>query len=297
MIDLLLTQALLGLNIGTFYALLSLGLAIIFGLLNVVNFAHGALYTLGAFVALIMHDHIGPFFGYSNLRVNFWWALVLAPIAVGLFGILIEFFMLRRIYSLDHIYGLLLTFGIVLIIQGLLTNYFGSSGAPYLGTPEMLSGVVNLGFIYFPTYRVFAMVLSLLICLATWLIIEKTSLGALLRASVQDKELVSTFGINIDRLITITFGAGVGLAALAGVLAAPIYSVSPLMGENLIITVFAVVVIGGLGSISGAILSGLLLGLIQGITEALYPPLSQTIVFIFMVFVLMVRPVGLFGKV
>lgn len=295
-IDLILAQMMLGLSVGVFYAMLSLGLAIIFGLLNVINFAHGALYMMGAFVALMGYSYVGPWLGFEDFHLGFWPALVVSPILVGCFGILLERTMLRRLYQFDHIYGLLLTFGFALILQGFFSNYFNISGTPYGGQPESLNGIVNLGFMYFPKYRLFAIVASIIICIVTWFAIERTRLGAVLRAGVEDPKLVQAFGINVPLLVTVTFGFGVGLAALAGVLAAPIYSVSPLMGANLIITVFAVVVIGGLGSIGGAIVSGLLLGLVQGLTKAVYPPAANTIIFFIMVIVLLTRPAGLFGK-
>lgn len=295
-IDLILAQMMLGLSVGAFYAMLSLGLAIIFGLLNVINFAHGALYMLGAFVALIGYDYIGPWFGFDDFHLGFWPALVVAPIVVGCFGMLLERTMLRRLYQFDHIYGLLLTFGFALILQGVFSNYFNISGTPYGGSPESLGGITNLGFMYFPKYRLFAIIFSIVICVATWFVIERSRWGALLRAGVEDAKLVQAFGINVPLMVTLTFGFGVGLAALAGVLAAPIYSVSPLMGANLIITVFAVVVIGGLGSIKGAIISGLALGMIQGLTKAIYPPAAHTVIFFIMVIVLLTRPAGLFGK-
>ncbi|ROO28194.1 branched-chain amino acid ABC transporter permease [Salinisphaera orenii] len=293
----ILAQTMLGLSQGVFYAMLSLGLAIIFGLLNVINFAHGALYMLGAFVALIGYSYLGPWLGQPDWHMGFWTALVVAPLLVGGLGMLIERFLLRRLYDFDHIYGLLLTFGIALILQGLFANYFNISGTPYPGQPESLSGIVNLGFMYFPKYRLFAILLSIVVCFATWFVIERTSLGAVLRAGVENPKLVEAFGINVPRMVTLTFGFGVALAALAGVLAAPIYSVSPLMGADLIITVFAVVVIGGMGSILGAIVTGLMLGLVQGLTQALYPPAANTVIFFIMVVVLLIRPAGLFGKV
>ena len=293
----ILAQTMLGLSQGVFYAMLSLGLAIIFGLLNVINFAHGALYMLGAFVALIGYSYLGPWLGQPDWHMGFWTALVVAPLLVGGLGMLIERFLLRRLYDFDHIYGLLLTFGIALILQGLFANYFNISGTPYPGQPESLSGIVNLGFMYFPKYRLFAILLSIVVCFATWFLIERTSLGAVLRAGVENPKLVEAFGINVPRMVTLTFGFGVALAALAGVLAAPIYSVSPLMGADLIITVFAVVVIGGMGSIFGAIVTGLMLGLVQGLTQALYPPAANTVIFFIMVVVLLIRPAGLFGKV
>jgi branched-chain amino acid transport system permease protein len=295
-LDLILAQMMLGLSVGVFYAMLSLGLAIIFGLLNVINFAHGALYMLGAFVALIGYTYVGPWLGFDSFHIGFWSALAIAPILVGCFGILLERTMLRRLYQFDHIYGLLLTFGLALILQGFFSNYFNISGTPYGGSPDSMTGIVNLGFMYFPKYRLFAIIFSLIVCVLTWFVIERSRLGALLRAGVEDPHLVQAFGINVPLMVTLTFGFGVGLAALAGVLAAPIYSVSPLMGANLIITVFAVVVIGGLGSIGGAIVSGLVLGLIQGVTKAIYPPAAHTIIFFIMVIVLLTRPAGLFGQ-
>ncbi len=295
-LDLILAQAMLGLSAGVFYAMLSLGLAIIFGLLNVINFAHGAFYMLGAFVALIGYSFIGPWLGYDDFQLGFWPALIVAPILVGCLGMLMERFMLRRLYQFDHIYGLLLTFGVALILQGVLANYFNVSGTAYPAQPEILSGIVNLGFMYFPKYRLFAILVSIAVCFLTWFVIERTRLGAVLRAGVENPKLVEAFGINVPRMVTLTFGFGVGLAALAGVLAAPIYSVSPLMGADLIIVVFAVVVIGGMGSIMGAIVTGLALGLIQGMTKALYPPAASTVIFVIMVIVLLVRPAGLFGK-
>lgn len=295
-IDLILAQMMLGLSVGVFYAMLSLGLAIIFGLLNVINFAHGALYMLGAFVALLGYSYVGPWLGFPGFHLGFWPALVVAPVIVGCFGMLLERTMLRRLYQFDHIYGLLLTFGFALILQGVFSNYFNITGTPYGGQPKVLSGIVDLGFMYFPKYRLSAIVISIVICLTTWFVIERSRWGALLRAGVEDPKLVQAFGINVPLMVTLTFGFGVGLAALAGVLAAPIYSVSPLMGANLIITVFAVVVIGGLGSIMGAIVSGLALGLIQGLTKAIYPPAAETVIFFIMVIVLLTRPAGLFGK-
>ncbi|GAB3674080.1 branched-chain amino acid ABC transporter permease [Salinisphaera aquimarina] len=292
----ILAQTMLGLSTGVFYAMLSLGLAIIFGLLNVINFAHGALYMLGAFVALIGYSYLGPWLGFEDYHMGFWTALIVAPLVVGGFGMLIERFLLRRLYAFDHIYGLLLTFGIALILQGILSNYFNISGTAYPAQPDVLNGIVNLGFMYFPKYRLFAIVFSIVVCLATWFVIERTTLGAVLRAGVENPKLVEAFGINVPRMVTLTFGFGVALAALAGVLAAPIYSVSPLMGADLIITVFAVVVIGGMGSILGAIVTGLGLGLVQGLTQALYPPAANTVIFFIMVVVLLIRPAGLFGK-
>lgn len=291
----ILAQALLGLNVGVFYAMLSLGLAVIFGLLNIINFAHGAMYMLGAFIALIGYSFLEQWLGIS-VQIGFWASLILVPLLVGLLGVLIERLLLRRLYDLDHIYGLLLTFGITLILQGLFSNYFNVSGTPYPGQPESLNGVVNLGFMYFPTYRLFAIVFSLVVCFATWFFIEHTKLGSRLRAGVENPDLTQAFGLNVPLMITLTFAFGAGLAGLAGVLAAPIYSVSPLMGADLIIVVFAVVVIGGMGSIMGAILSGLALGLIEGLTKVIYPPAASTVIFFLMVLVLLFRPAGLFGK-
>lgn len=294
-IQVIMAQALLGLNVGVFYAMLSLGLAVIFGLLNIINFAHGAMYMLGAFVALIGYSMLDDWFGIS-LQIGFWAALIVTPAVVGLLGIIIERTMLKRLYELDHIYGLLLTFGITLILQGLFSNYFNVSGTPYPGQPEILAGVVNLGFMYFPTYRLFAIIFSLVVCFATWFVIEHTRLGSRLRAGVENPNLTQAFGLNVPLMITLTFGFGCALAGLAGVLAAPIYSVSPLMGADLIIVVFAVVVIGGMGSIMGAIVTGLVLGMVEGLTKVIYPPAASTVIFFLMVLVLLFRPAGLFGK-
>ncbi len=282
----MLSQLLLGLVNGSFYAMLSLGLAVIFGLLNVINFAHGALYMMGAFLAWM---------GLEYLSLNYWVMLVLAPLLVGAFGILIEKTMLRWLYKLDHLYGLLLTFGITLMLEGVFRSVYGVSGQPY-SVPEALSGASNLGFMILPNYRAWVVVASLLVCFATWFVIEKTKLGAYLRAGTENPKLVEAFGINVPLMVTLTYGFGVALAAFAGVLAAPVIQVSPLMGSNLIITVFAVVVIGGMGSILGSILTGLGLGIIEGLTRVFYPELSATVVFIVMALVLMVRPAGLFGK-
>jgi branched-chain amino acid transport system permease protein len=296
MIKLILAQGMLGLNNGVFYAMMSLGLAVIFGLLNVVNFAHGAFYMTGAFVALMLYSSVGAWMGLEWLHIGFWPALVLAPLIVGCFGMLIERFMLRWLYQFDPIYSLLLTFGVTLVLQGLFVNGYSASGTPYPGQPDMLRGVVNLGFMVFPKYRLFAIVFSLLVCLAVWFLIERTKIGALLRAGTENPELVKAFGINVPLMVTLTFGFGTGLAGLAGVLAAPIYSVSPLMGADLIIVIFAVVVIGGMGSIMGAVVSGLALGLIEGITKVFYAPAANTVIFFLMVIVLLVRPAGLFGR-
>jgi branched-chain amino acid transport system permease protein len=278
-------QLLIGLINGSFYALLSLGLAVIFGLLNIINFTHGAQYMMGAFAAWFLLNKAG---------LGYWWALVLAPVIVGITGVIIERLMLARLYKLDHLYGLLLTFGLALIIQGLFRHEFGSSGQPY-PIPQALTGGTNLGFIYLPNYRAWVVVFSLAVCLATWFVIEKTKLGSYLRAATENPELVRAFGINVPRMITLTYGFGVGLAALAGVMAAPIYTVSPLMGADLIIVVFAVVVIGGMGSIMGSIVTGFGLGVIEGLTKVFYPEASNTVIFIIMAIVLMIRPAGLFG--
>jgi branched-chain amino acid transport system permease protein len=279
-------QLLIGLINGAFYAMLSLGLAVIFGLLNIINFTHGAQYMMGAFCAWFLLTKAG---------VGYWWALLIAPIAVGAFGVLIERTMLSRLYKLDHLYGLLLTFGLALIIQGLFRNEFGSSGLPYQIPPE-LSGGFNLGFMYLPKYRAWVIVASLIVCLSTWYVIERTKLGSYLRAATENRPLVQAFGINVPRMITLTYGFGVGLAALAGVMAAPIYQVNPLMGADLIIVVFAVVVIGGMGSIMGSILTGFGLGVIEGLTKYFYPEASNTVIFVIMVIVLLIKPAGLFGR-
>jgi len=290
------SQVMLGLNNGVFYAILSLGLAVIFGLLNIVNFAHGALYMLGAYVALLGYTSIGPLIGMPDFHLNYWAALIVAPLVVGAFGIVIERTMLRRLYKFDHLYGLLLTFGLALIIQGVFTNYFNVSGDPYEAKPEILNGAVNLGFMMFPKYRLWVIVISLLVCFVTWYVIERTKLGSYLRAGTENPELVKAFGVNVPLMITLTYGYGVALAAFAGVLAAPIYSVSPVMGSEMIITVFAVVVIGGMGSIMGSIVTGLLLGMVEGFTKVVYAPASSTVIFLIMVIVLLVKPAGLFGK-
>jgi branched-chain amino acid transport system permease protein len=282
----LMAQLLVGLINGSFYALLSLGLAVIFGMLNIINFAHGALYMMGAFVAYFLLNIFG---------LNYWYALVLAPIIVGVFGMILERTMLQWLSGLDHLYGLLLTFGLALIIQGLFQNYFGSSGLPYSMPPE-LQGGTNLGFMFLPTYRAWVVVFSLAICLLTWFMIEKTRLGANLRAATENPTLVRAFGINVPRMITLTYGLGVGLAALAGVLSAPINQVRPLMGADLIIVVFAVVVIGGMGSIMGSIVTGFMLGVLEGLTKYFYPEASNTVVFVFMVLVLLLKPTGLTGR-
>ena len=279
-------QLLIGLINGSFYALLSLGLAIIFGLLNVVNFAHGALYMLGAFVAWFLLEKAG---------IGYWPALILAPLAVGMLGAAIERTLLRRLTGLDPLYGLLLTYGIALILQGVFLNYFGSSGMPY-EMPARLQGGQALPFMFLPNYRMWVIGVSLVLCVGTWAITEGTRLGSWLRAATENASLVSAFGINVPRMITITYGLGVGLAALAGVLAAPIYRVGPLMGADLIIVVFAVVVIGGMGSILGSIITGFVLGILEGLTKVFYPEASNTVIFVVMAVVLLVRPAGLFGK-
>jgi branched-chain amino acid transport system permease protein len=279
-------QLLLGLINGAFYAMLSLGLSVIFGLLNIINFAHGAQYMMGAFVAYFLLQWAG---------LGYWWALLAAPIVVGLVGIALERSMLQRLYTLDHLYGLLLTFGLALMIQGLFRNQYGSSGLPY-GIPKQLTGGHNLGFMFLPNYRAWVVVFSLVVCLATWYVIERTRLGAYLRAATENPALVQAFGINVPRMITLTYGFGVGLAGLAGVLAAPMYQVNPLMGADLIIVVFAVVVIGGLGSIMGSIVTGYALGVVEGFTKVFYPEASNTVIFVIMALVLLVRPTGLFGR-
>jgi len=295
-LDLILAQTMLGLNQGVFYAMLSLGLAIIFGLLNIVNFAHGAFYMIGAFVALLGYGYLGPWLGDSGFRINFWVSLIISPVLVGALGILFERSILRRLYGLDPIYGLLLTFSLALILQGIFQNYFNVSGTPYHGQPKILSGAVDLGFMTYPAYRLFTIIVSLIICLTTWFAIEKSKWGIVLRASIERPALTQALGVNVPLLVTLTFGFGIGLAALTGVLAAPIYSVSPLMGADLLITIFAVVVVGGLGSIKGAIIGGLVLGLLQGLTKAIYPPMASTVIFIIMAIVLLIKPAGLFGR-
>jgi branched-chain amino acid transport system permease protein len=290
------SQVMLGLNNGVFYAILSLGLAVIFGLLNIVNFAHGALYMLGAYVALLGYTKLGALIGMPDFHINYWAALIVAPLVVGVLGIVIEKTMLRRLYKFDHLYGLLLTFGLALIIQGVFTNYFNVSGDPYEAKPEILNGAVNLGFMMFPKYRLWVIVLSLLVCFGTWYVIERTKLGSYLRAGTENPELVKAFGVNVPLMITLTYGYGVALAAFAGVLAAPIYSVSPVMGSEMIIVVFAVVVIGGMGSIMGSIVTGLMLGMVEGFTKVVYAPASSTVIFLIMVIVLLVKPAGLFGR-
>jgi len=279
-------QLLIGLINGAFYALLSLGLSVIFGLLNIINFAHGAQYMMGAFVAYFLLQWAG---------LGYWASLLVAPIAIGVVGIVIERTMLKRLYHLDHLYGLLLTFGVALVIEGVFRNEFGSSGLPY-GIPSQLTGSYNLGFMFLPKYRAWVVLFSLAVCLVTWYVIERTKLGAYLRAATENPALVQAFGINVPRMITLTYGFGVGLAALAGVLAAPIYQVNPLMGANMIIVVFAVVVIGGMGSIVGSIVTGFGLGVVEGFTKVFYPEASSTVIFVIMALVLLVRPAGLFGR-
>ncbi len=279
-------QLLLGVINGAFYALLSLGLAVIFGLLKIINFAHGAMYMLGAMVTVIL---------FNSLGVNYWVALFLAPVLVGAAGMAIEYFLLRRIAGQDHIYSLLLTFGVALMIQGVLTNIYGVSGLRY-AMPDIFKGGVNLGFMFLPYYRAWVIVVALLVCFGTWFMIEKTKLGAYLRAGTEDAQLMQGFGINVPLLVSLTYGFGVMLAAFAGVLAAPIYSVTPVMGSHILIVVFAVVVIGGMGSIAGAIVTGVLMGVIEGLTKTFYPQASSAVIFLVMVAVLLVRPSGLFGK-
>jgi branched-chain amino acid transport system permease protein len=280
-------QLLLGLINGAFYAMLSLGLAVIFGLLNIINFAHGALYMMGAFGAWLLLEYLG---------IGYWPALILSPLIVGLFGVVLERTLVQRIYRLDHLYGLLLTFGLALIIEGIFRNYYGVSGQTYDAVPDLLRGGVNLGFMFLPLYRGWVVVASLIICLGTWYAIERTRLGAYLRAATENPGLVQAFGINVPRMITLTYGFGVALAALAGVLAAPIFHVSPIMGSNVIIVVFAVVVIGGMGSILGAVISGFGLGIIEGLTKVFYPEASNTVIFAVMAIVLLIKPAGLFGR-
>ena len=279
-------QLLLGLINGAFYAILSLGLAVIFGLLNIINFAHGAQYMMGAFVAWMLLHYLG---------IGYWWALALTPLIVGVLGVVMEKLLISRLYRLDHLYGLLLTFGLALVIQGLFRNYYGSSGLPY-AIPAQLAGGQNLGFMFLPNYRGWVIVASLAVCLSTWFVIEKTRLGSYLRAATENPVLTQAFGLNVPRMITLTYGFGVALAAFAGVLAAPIYSVNPNMGADIIIVVFAVVVIGGMGSILGSIVTGFGLGLVEGLTKVFYPEASATVIFIIMAIVLLVKPAGLFGR-
>ncbi|GGG39030.1 branched-chain amino acid ABC transporter permease [Caldovatus sediminis] len=283
---LLFGQLLLGLINGAFYAMLSLGLAVIFGLLNIVNLAHGALFMMGAFVAWMLLNYAG---------LGYWWAMLLSPVIVGLFGMALEKLFISRLYKLDHLYGLLLTFGLALVIEGVFRNYYGSSGLPYR-IPDQLQGAWDLGFMFMPVYRGWVVIAALIFCLTTWLVIEKTRLGAYLRAATENAPLVQAFGVNVPRMVTLTYGGGVALAALAGVLAAPIYSVNPQMGTNLIIVVFAVVVIGGMGSILGAVLTGFTLGVVEGLTKVFWPEASATVIFVIMAIVLLARPAGLFGR-
>lgn len=279
-------QLLIGLINGSFYALLSLGLAVIFGLLRVINFAHGAQYMLGAFVAYLLLQYVG---------IGYWPALIVAPLIVGAFGALVERFLLSRLYSLDPLYGLLFTFGMALAIEGTFRYLYGSSGQPY-ATPPLLAGGTNLGFMFLPNYRGWVVVVSLIVCIGTWLLIEKTKIGSYLRAATENSTLVQSFGINVPMLLTLTYGLGAALAAFAGVLAAPIYQVSPLMGSSIIIVVFAVVVVGGMGSIMGAIITGYVLGVAEGLTKVFYPEASNIVVFVIMAIVLLLRPAGLFGR-
>jgi branched-chain amino acid transport system permease protein len=285
-LPLLFGQLLLGLINGAFYAMLSLGLAIIFGLLNIVNMAHGAQFMMGAFAAWMLLAWGG---------IGYWWALLLAPLIVAITGVIMEKLFISKLYKLDHLYGLLLTFGLALIIEGVFRNEFGSSGLPYRIPPE-LSGAWDLGFMFLPIYRAWVVIAALILCLATWLLIEKTRLGAYLRAATENAALVQAFGVNVPRMVTLTYGAGVALAAVGGVLAAPIYSVNPQMGSNLIIVVFAVVVIGGMGSILGSVITGFALGIVEGLTKVFWPEASATVVFVIMVIVLIARPAGLFGR-
>ncbi|MBB2908093.1 branched-chain amino acid ABC transporter permease [Agrobacterium pusense] len=285
-IQALLGQLLVGLINGSFYALLSLGLAVIFGLLRVINFAHGAQYMLGAFVA---------FLGLQYFGINFWVALTVTPLVVALFGAIIERFLLSRLYDLDPLYGLLFTFGLALVVEGTFRWLYGAAGQPY-SVPRELAGGTNLGFMFLPNYRAFVVVISLIVCIATWALIEKTRLGSYLRAATENPTLVQAFGINVPVLLTLTYALGAGLAGFTGVLAAPIYQVSPLMGTNLIIVVFAVVVVGGMGSIMGAIVTGYMLGIAEGLTKVFYPEASNIVIFVIMAFVLLIRPAGLFGK-
>lgn len=293
----LVAQLLVGLINGSFYAILSLGLAIIFGLLNVINFTHGAQYMMGAFVAWIGMTQLGPWLGMPDFAVNYWVALVAAPLFVGAMGILIERFMLKRLYHLDHLYGLLLTFGLALVIEGMFRHWYGISGERY-PVPDLFQGGIQLESLglFLPKYRVWVIVISIAVCLATWYVIERTKLGNYLRAGTENPKLLQALGINVPLMITLTYGFGVALAAFAGVLAAPIFQVNPVMGSNLIIVVFAVVVIGGMGSIMGSIVTGLSLGLLEGLTKVFYPEAAGVIIFVIMAFVLLLRPAGLFGR-
>jgi branched-chain amino acid transport system permease protein len=301
-LPLLMGQLLLGLINGAFYALLSLGLAIIFGMLNIINFAHGALFMVGAFVAWMLLTPntwlgmISPGLAVPDwMSLGYWPSLIVAPLLVGAFGLLLEKTIIRRLYKLDHLYGLLLTFGLALILEGLFRNAFGSSGLPYR-IPDALQGATNLGFMFMPNYRGWVVLAAASLCLITWVVIEKTPLGARLRAATENPGLVQAFGVNVPRMISLTYAGGIALAAFAGVLAAPIYSVNPNMGSNFIITVFAVVVIGGMGSILGSIVTGFALGIVEGLTKVYYPQASATVIFVIMVIVLLMRPAGLFGK-
>ncbi|MEW6635009.1 MAG: branched-chain amino acid ABC transporter permease [Pseudomonadota bacterium] len=285
-IQALLGQLLVGLINGSFYAMLSLGLAVIFGLLRIINFAHGALYMLGAFIGYLLLVHLG---------IGYWPALVIVPLVVGLFGMAVERVALSRLYRLDPLYGLLFTFGLALVIEGVFRYYYGVSGNPY-AVPALLAGGTNLGFMFLPNYRGWVVVASLVVCIGTWLLIEKTRLGSYLRAATENPQLVQAFGVNVPLLLTLTYGLGAALAGLAGILAAPVYQVSPLMGSDLIIVVFAVVVVGGMGSILGAIVTGYMLGLAEGLTKVFYPEASNLVVFVIMVIVLLLRPAGLFGR-
>lgn len=285
-IQALMGQVILGLVNGSFYAILSLGLAVIFGMLNIINFAHGALFMMGAFVAWMGMEYLG---------ISYWWSLLTAPLLVGLFGIAIERSLLQWLYKLDHLYGLLLTFGLALIIEGFFRHFYGVSGQPF-SVPDEIAGGINLGFMFLPKYRLWVVVSSLTVCFLTWFVIEKTRLGAYLRAATENPKMTQAFGINVPVMVMLTYGFGVGLAGFAGVLAAPTGQLSPLMGSNLIITVFAVVVIGGMGSILGAIVTGVSLGVVEGLTKVFYPEASATVVFVIMAIVLMFRPSGLFGK-
>jgi branched-chain amino acid transport system permease protein len=290
------SQLLIGLINGSFYALLSLGLAVIFGLLNVINFTHGALYMLGAMVAWIMLTQLGGWIGMPELEISYWWALFIAPLVVGLFSIVIEKTMLKRLYHLDHLYGLLLTFGLALVIEGLFRHWFGVLGNSY-PVPDLLRGGMRVNEFFIPWYRLWVVGMALVACFATWFFIERTNLGSLLRAGTENPRLLQALGVNVPLIITLTYGAGCGLAAFAGVLAAPIYQVTAIMGSDLIIVVFAVVVIGGMGSIAGSIVTGLGLGVVEGLTKVFYPQASSVSIFVIMIIVLLIKPAGLFGKV
>jgi branched-chain amino acid transport system permease protein len=289
------SQLIVGVINGCFYALLSLGLAVIFGMLNIVNFAHGAFFMTGAFLAWIGLTQLGPWIGLDHFQLNYWWSLLLAPLAVGLLGVVIERTMLRHLYRLDPLYGMLLTFALAWILEGLFRYWYGATGRPY-EIPDELYGVVDIGFLLLPLYRLWVVVVALVVCMATWFVIERTKLGSYLRAATENPKLVEAFGINVPLLVTLTYGFGVALAAFAGVLAAPIMQVSPKMGSDLIIVVFAVVVVGGMGSILGSIVTGLMLGVIEGLTKVIYPEASAVVIFVIMSIVLMIRPAGLFGR-